>query len=671
MSVPTLCLNMIVRNESKIIRRLLESIYSIIDYYCICDTGSTDNTCEIITEFMKEKNIDGRIIYEPFVNFEYSRTFALRACDDLKDTAANYLLLLDADMMLEIKPKFNKSRLLEGEIFHLLQGSPSFYYKNVRIIKNSPENKYIGVTHEYLSSPNEFKKINISKDELFIIDIGDGGSKGDKFVRDINLLKAGLEKEPTNGRYYFYLANSYKDNGDFELAIETYKKKVELPHQWFQEVWQSYYRIGHCYMKLEQPELAIKNWEKCSEIHPERIENIYQIVNYYRLKSKQGQAMDLCKKGMALIAANHNKDDYLFLENDIYEWRLYYEYTIIAYYANIRNISKEVLMCFNKTGNFSILNNILKNYLYYNNLLVAKKTHNLSSSFYYKNIYLMNSSSASILQGASENDYILNMRYVNYSINKETGQYLNCENHIITVNKQVELNSNFEIISEKILYPKWTGRRYIGIEDIKLFKYKNELYYTGTTYQEKNNIGISMGKYPEDITCGQELFQTFKKTDCEKNWVFIDYNDKLCMIYSWAPLIIGYAGGAKDNEEPIEETHPNELKIEHVITDLPNIFRHFRGSSNEFRYDGKERWFIVHLVCYDNPRIYYHVLCVFDNNMKLIKYSDIFKLSNEKIEYALGLIVKENEIIISYSDFDKTTKIGVYDKNAISWNLWA
>ncbi len=39
---PKLCLNMIVKNESKIIRRLFDSVCNIIDSYCICDTGSTD-----------------------------------------------------------------------------------------------------------------------------------------------------------------------------------------------------------------------------------------------------------------------------------------------------------------------------------------------------------------------------------------------------------------------------------------------------------------------------------------------------------------------------------------------------------------------------------------------------------------------------------------------------
>ena len=64
MSNKTICLNMIVKNESHIIIRLLQSVISIIDTYCICDTGSNDNTIEIIKHFFKENKIQGKIIYK-------------------------------------------------------------------------------------------------------------------------------------------------------------------------------------------------------------------------------------------------------------------------------------------------------------------------------------------------------------------------------------------------------------------------------------------------------------------------------------------------------------------------------------------------------------------------------------------------------------------------------
>ena len=72
------CLNMIVKNESKIITRLLDSVASVIDSYCICDTGSTDDTVDQIEEYFSVRKIPGKIVQEPFSDFGYNRTFALK-----------------------------------------------------------------------------------------------------------------------------------------------------------------------------------------------------------------------------------------------------------------------------------------------------------------------------------------------------------------------------------------------------------------------------------------------------------------------------------------------------------------------------------------------------------------------------------------------------------------
>ena len=50
---------MIVRDESKIIQSTLENLCSYInfDYWVICDTGSQDNTKEIIIEYTFQSSI--------------------------------------------------------------------------------------------------------------------------------------------------------------------------------------------------------------------------------------------------------------------------------------------------------------------------------------------------------------------------------------------------------------------------------------------------------------------------------------------------------------------------------------------------------------------------------------------------------------------------------------
>ena len=221
----TICLNMIVKNESKIITRLLNSVLPIIDTYCICDTGSTDNTKEIITNFFNEHNIQGKIVEEPFKNFCYNRNFAMESAIGMSD----YLLLLDADMILQIGKNFNKNTLNKFDVATLFQGTENFYYHNLRICRNQGKCKYIGVTHEYLSVHNDYtKRVHIPRDQLFILDIGDGGSKANKYERDITLLEQGIIDEPTNARYYFYLGNSFHDSGKYEQAIPIYKKRIEL-----------------------------------------------------------------------------------------------------------------------------------------------------------------------------------------------------------------------------------------------------------------------------------------------------------------------------------------------------------------------------------------------------------------------------------------------------------
>ena len=53
MSKNSVCLNMIVKNESKVILRCLESVKDIVDYWVIVDTGSTDGTQIIIQDYLK------------------------------------------------------------------------------------------------------------------------------------------------------------------------------------------------------------------------------------------------------------------------------------------------------------------------------------------------------------------------------------------------------------------------------------------------------------------------------------------------------------------------------------------------------------------------------------------------------------------------------------------
>jgi tetratricopeptide (TPR) repeat protein len=668
-NAPTLCLNMIVKNESKIITRLFDSVCSIIDCYCICDTGSTDNTVSLITEYFDKKGIPGKVVVEPFKNFCHNRNVALQSCLGMSE----YVLFLDADMILETK-NFNKKLLAAADCFYILQGNESFYYQNMRIVRNDGKYKYVGVTHEYIDTPSGNKTSGFQKDELFIRDIGDGGAKHDKFERDIRLLLDGIKEEPNNVRYYFYLANSYHDSGRFGEAINVYKKRIELGG-WIEEVWYSHYRIGLCFKNMGKMDDAIRYWLDGFNLYPERLEGMYEILQYYRIHSKHQLGDMIYQQSKKILDMKKKRDNYLFLHNDVYTDKIYYEYTIIACYVGVKIINDEVIKVLNNSHSDGEINNLLSNMKFYKDVLtpISKFVIDSTSVSNVNNEEVkFVSSSSCLIPNINEEGYQMNIRYVNYHIN-DGGGYLNCDKHIITVNKYVQFDKNFNVLAEKWFDLNFENRRYIGIEDVRIFNdvESNDLLFIGTGYHKNNTIGIVTEKYDiENFKMNsREITQDFNNSGCEKNWVFVDYNSSTHVVYDWHPLNI-----CKINYE--------NNKLEKVAKrETPSIFSKIRGSTSGFKYSKKigetkngnisidieesEIWFVNHIVSYESPRHYYHVISVFDSQMNLLRYSAPFKFEGEPIEYCLSIVVEDDRVLINYSTWDRTTRIGVYDKKYI------
>ena len=691
--LPTICLNMIVKNESSIITRLLDSVLPLIDSYCICDTGSTDNTVELIESYFKEKNMTGKIVYEPFKNFCHNRNFALQACVGMSD----YVLLMDADMVLKIN-QFQKSALCKANQFHILQGSNSFHYPNVRIIQNNGNYSYCGATHEYLNTPEHSITDLFKKDELFIEDIGDGGSKSNKFERDVKLLTDEINLGINVVRDTFYLANSYADLKRYQEAIDTYLKRIELGG-WNQEVWYCYYKIGKCYQELNRFSDALYYWLEGYNYFPARLEGIYEIIKHYRIQSKHKLALQFYKIAKDILdkCKNENRDGYLFLHNHVYTHSIYYEYLVIAYYNGIKNVDNELVLFLNHCEHVS---NIMSNIKFYKQLLQPTKVIKLSNTHIQQiqdDLVSFTSSSSCLMINPLYNaniknantsldipsKYMVNIRYVNYVIDNH-GKYHNCEKHIITLNKTVELDHELQIIPNTEVWKPviHDGRLYIGVEDIKIYydRVRKNTLFIGTGYNKNNKLGIVAGNY--DTWDTYELTQSFYPSSCEKNWVFVDYRQDVHVIYDWCPMRI-CEWNRDDSTISIVETKQ-----------MPKLFSNVRGSTCGFVYHAscekykntnekntneennnndkiilnmyeKEIWFIVHLVSYETPRHYYHMICVFDANMNLLRYSAPFKFEGEPIEYCLSIVVENEQVLINYSTWDRTTKIGVYDKEYI------
>ena len=78
-----ICLNMIVRDESRNMVQCMNSVIHLIDAVAIVDTGSEDNTIEIINDYCKQRELPEEVISKKWVDdFGHSRTEALRHAED-------------------------------------------------------------------------------------------------------------------------------------------------------------------------------------------------------------------------------------------------------------------------------------------------------------------------------------------------------------------------------------------------------------------------------------------------------------------------------------------------------------------------------------------------------------------------------------------------------------
>jgi len=330
------CLNMIVKNESKVIRRSLGSVKPLIDYWVIVDTGSVDGTQDIIREFMK--GIPGELHERPWVNFEHNRNEALQ----LAQNKGDYLLFIDADEELRISEDFVKPQL-EKDSYFIMTDFSGTHYPRLELINNHLSWKWVGVLHEYLEC-NEAKTSELLQGVTNIPHCeGFRSQDPQKFKKDAAVLEKALEKEPNNSRYVFYLAQSYKDAEEPQLAIKNYERRIAMGG-FDQEVFWSKYQICLLNEGLQASYEAIVNgYLNCHAMRSTRIEPLYRLALYYRLHNEPLLGYLVSKYALAIPKSS----DVVFVEDWIYEYGLLVENSVNAYwignYKECYDLSQELL----------------------------------------------------------------------------------------------------------------------------------------------------------------------------------------------------------------------------------------------------------------------------------------------------------------------------------------
>jgi glycosyltransferase involved in cell wall biosynthesis len=305
---PSLCLNLIVKNEAAIVDRLVASVSPYVSHYVVCDTGSTDDTAERIRAGFAARGVPGEIHAIPFETFGRSRNEAL-ARGRSSPGRFDYFLLADADMEL-IADDATFAAALEAPAYLVRQRAGTSSYYNVRLLRRDARAAYVGATHEYLGVEGAVERLS----GIEFLDHACGANRGDKAARDIRLLRAALAENPRDARAMFYLAQTYKDTGRYAEAALWYEARIQAGG-FAEESWYARYQLALCCAQLDDETGFVEECERAYAERPWRAEPLHALANHYRRTGRPDVALSYAEAAQQLP---YPEQDILFVDDSVY-----------------------------------------------------------------------------------------------------------------------------------------------------------------------------------------------------------------------------------------------------------------------------------------------------------------------------------------------------------------
>lgn len=326
---PTVVLTMIVRNEAHVLERCIASVRPLIDAWCIVDTGSTDRTQEVIRTLLAD--LPGELHEIPWEDFAFNRTRALELARPLGD----YSLMIDADVVCLLDDGVSPAGLRESltaDVYDV-RFSDGLEYVRPQVSSTRLDFSYRGVLHEFLVVPEGALRGGVI-DGIRFTTFRDGARSANprKYHDDADLLRAALAsgREPDlEPRYTFYLAQSCRDAGLVDEAIDAYRRRTQLggfteeiyvAHSWFVRL--AGQRDG-CSAEVINAAL------QATDVVPRRAEALCHGATVAREAGRMPTAYVFSRYAAAVPQPAVG----LFVEADVYAWRSLYELSIAAYYV--------------------------------------------------------------------------------------------------------------------------------------------------------------------------------------------------------------------------------------------------------------------------------------------------------------------------------------------------
>jgi tetratricopeptide (TPR) repeat protein len=657
-----------VKNETRIIERLMGSVKGKVDAIVICDTGSTDDTVVKATTWLATNDMSGATFEFPFVNFGKSRTESFLCCQRWVaevgwDAAKTWALLLDGDMMLS--DPIEKAKLTNLDVIQagvsLKQSAGSLIYSNVRLLRCSEPWICKGATHEAWTCPPHRHTTLLENPVL--IDHGDGGCKADKYSRDVRLLKEDLVEMPDDARTHFYLGQTYLCMRDWPNAIATLKRRIEIGG-WDEEVYIARHYLGECYENNGQIPDAIYTLMEAWQARPFRTEALMRAIRIYRRQPKsQRLAMMLFEKlflavkgedfmSGAKVAAPLQNNDHLFVNRRDVEYDMWEELAILGFYTDA---GKQTWLRLDELDLTHSLNwhefNTIFGHLHWYDWCLKPRRHTRFQIPVDRLPWSIEPESGcwqpfnpSIRVKPDGSGYLVNLRYANYYTAEAKHYYYRAfEGRVLTRNCLMDVAreagwNNPLKVEEIRMDPNIPQHdHYIrGVEDCRLIQGTNEFEFLGTSQSysdNKTNKIFHVRRAKEDSTwtlSQMPLPAGVGPTETQKNWLgFRNARGELNYIYNFSPYRVCNASGS-------------DVMVINT-TKGPLCLREYRGSAGPVPWKSStvadEAYIcVMHKVYIGGAgRRYYHRFMTLDGEYRPSRVSCFVRFSKERVEYWSGM----------------------------------
>ena len=334
----TICLTMIVKDESHVIVETLQNIWSYIpfDTYAISDTGSSDNTKALIKAFFDEKGVTGVLVDDPWVDFGHNRTIAFRHA---AATKADYAFVWDADD--RIHGNFKLPSTLDADQFHFIFRNGDTTYVRCQLFNNHKRWKYVGVLHEYPACEETVAGTPVCVIGNYHFSSNRTGARNkdpQKYLKDGVLLekafhKAVEDKDPIQNRYAYYCAQSYRNASLPEKALEFYKQVLALKDAWAQEKYNACIELFTILDEQKKPQEGIPYLIESYSYDKTRVEGVFRLVQYYCIRGQPEVARAFYGLVQAWYETQYDPDTIssrLFAKRAEYDFYLPYYMIIVA-----------------------------------------------------------------------------------------------------------------------------------------------------------------------------------------------------------------------------------------------------------------------------------------------------------------------------------------------------